>query len=111
MPNNKLRRARPGCPATGVSRSRVTTSDLDSIDSQRARDVTHSINQRIFDTSLDLILVVDSYGTFLRISPSCFAIVGYRPEEMIGRSARDFLFAADLDSTRTEMRAARQGRV
>jgi PAS domain S-box-containing protein len=44
------------------------------------------------------------------VSPSALAILGYRPEEMIGRSAREFLFAEDLDSTRQEMRLARRGR-
>jgi PAS domain-containing protein len=38
-----------------------------------------AINQRIFETSLDLILVVDRGGTFLRVSPSSEAILGYRP--------------------------------
>jgi PAS domain-containing protein len=33
-----------------------------------------AINQRIFDTSLDLILVVDRRGTLLRVSPSALAI-------------------------------------
>ena len=32
------------------------------LDSERQREVTRSINQRIFDTSLDLILVVDRQG-------------------------------------------------
>ena len=48
-----------------------------------------AINQRIFETSLDLILVVDRHGTFLRVSPSSQQILGWEPEEMIGRSARE----------------------
>ena len=68
-----------------------------------------AINQRIFDTSLDLILVVDRHGTFLRVSPSSEAILGYRPEEMIGHSAKEFIHSGDLDSTRAEMRLARRG--
>jgi len=68
-----------------------------------------AINQRIFETSLDLILVVDRNGTFLRVSPSSEAILGYRPEEMIGHSAKEFIHASDLDSTRAEMRQARRG--
>jgi PAS domain S-box-containing protein len=69
-----------------------------------------SINQRIFETSLDLILVVDRKGDIIRVSPSCMAIVGYAPDEMVGRSARQFLFAEDLEATRQEMRLARRGR-
>ncbi len=66
--------------------------------------------QRLFDTSLDLILVVDRKGNFLQVSPSCKTIVGYEPDEMVGRSAADFILPEDLESTRDEMRAARRGR-
>jgi len=71
----------------------------------------NAINQRIFDTCLDLILVVDRRGNFVRVSPSARAIIGYDPVELIGRSARDILYPADLDNTREEMRLARRGRV
>jgi signal transduction histidine kinase/CheY-like chemotaxis protein len=37
-------------------------------------------------------------------------ILGYRPDEMIGHSAVEFIHPDDLDSTRAEMRAARRGR-
>jgi PAS domain S-box-containing protein len=67
--------------------------------------------QRIFDRSLDLILVVDRKGTFIQVSPSSFAILGYQPGDMVGRSAVDFIYPDDLASTREEMRAARRGRV
>ena len=69
----------------------------------------HGINQRIFETSLDLILVVDRRGTFVRVSPSSRAILGYDPDELVGRSATDILYHEDLDSTRNEMRQARRG--
>jgi PAS domain S-box-containing protein len=65
--------------------------------------------QRIFETSQDLILVTDTKGTFVQVSPSSMAILGYRPEEMTGHSAVDFIHADDLESTRQEMRAARHG--
>src|SRR5207342_1335342 len=57
-------------------------------DNGREREATRSINQRIFDTSLDLILVVDRRGNFLRVSPSSLEILGYAPQEMIGRNAQ-----------------------
>ncbi|MGH7073529.1 MAG: ATP-binding protein [Stellaceae bacterium] len=75
----------------------------------RERDRINAINQRIFETSLDLILVCDKRGTFLRVSPSSMAIIGYDPAEMISRSARQFLHLDDLDKTRAEMQAARRG--
>jgi PAS domain S-box-containing protein len=76
------------------------------------RERMHEIEERrrIFDTSLDLILVTDRHGEFVRVSPSSAAILGYQPEEMIGRSAVEFIHRDDLDPTRSEMRSARRGR-
>jgi PAS domain S-box-containing protein len=66
--------------------------------------------QRIFETSQDLILVTDTKGTFVQVSPSSMTILGYEPAEMIGHSAIEFIHPDDLESTREEMRAARRGR-
>jgi diguanylate cyclase (GGDEF)-like protein/PAS domain S-box-containing protein len=65
--------------------------------------------KRLFETSLDLILVTDRHGVFLRVSPSSYATIGYKPEEMVGRSGKEFILSEDLDSTRHEMRLARNG--
>jgi PAS domain S-box-containing protein len=73
-------------------------------------DQAASINRRLFETSLDLILVTTGWGRLAQVSPSSRAILGYEPEEIVGRLAADFIYAEDLDSTREEMRAARQGR-
>jgi PAS domain S-box-containing protein len=89
--------------------------------SKIARDITESRRtqaaltqeieerQRIFETSQDLILVTDTTGTFVQVSPSSMAILGIRPEEMIGQSATEFIHPEDLESTRQEMRSARRG--
>ena len=66
--------------------------------------------RRLFETSLDLILVTDRAGNFLRVSPSSLAILGHRPEEMIGRNGVDFVLPGDLAATRNEMRLARRGK-
>ena len=90
--------------------------------SKIARDITesrrtqHALRQqieerrRIFETSQDLILVSDPKGVLVQVSPSSEAILGYPPEEMIGRSAGEFIHPDDLDKNREEMRAARRGR-
>jgi PAS domain S-box-containing protein len=64
--------------------------------------------RRIFETSLDLILVVDRQGQCLQVSPSSASILGYQPEEMIGRNAADFIYPEDLAPTRVEMRSTRR---
>lgn len=66
--------------------------------------------RHLFETSLDLILITDRRGNFVQVSPSAAAILGYKPEEMIGRSAAEFLYPGDLERTRREMRLARRGR-
>ena len=66
--------------------------------------------KRLFETSLDLILVTDRQGVLTRVSPSSLATIGYGPDEMLGRSGADFILPADLESTRSEMRLARTGR-
>jgi PAS domain S-box-containing protein len=76
-----------------------------------AAEAVHAINQRIFETSLDLILVVDRRGRFIRVSPSSDAILGYAPDEMIGRTGIEFLHPDDLENTRDEMRLTRRGGV
>ena len=66
--------------------------------------------RQLFKTSLDLILITDRVGTLVRVSPSSALTLGYSPEEMTGRSAAEFVYPADLEATRTEMRLARAGR-
>ena len=72
------------------------------------RRAVRSFSDRIFETSRDLILVVDRRGNFLQVSPSSEPRIGYRPDEMIGRSAVDFIFPEDLENTRQLMRRARR---
>jgi PAS domain S-box-containing protein len=89
--------------------------------SKTARDITESKRtrqalgqqieerRRIFESSQDLILVTDSKGVLIQVSPSSETILGYLPEEMTGRSAIEFIHGEDLDNTREEMRVARRG--
>lgn len=69
------------------------------------------INQKIFEKSVDLILVTDRLGNFARVSPSSVAILGYEPIEMVGHSGIDFVYPEDLDNTRRMMREQRRGEV
>ena len=64
--------------------------------------------RRIFETSQDLILVTDSQGVLVQVSPSSQATLGYAPEEMIGFNSIKFIYSDDLNNTRDELRAARR---
>ncbi|MGJ5034226.1 PAS domain S-box protein [Bradyrhizobium sp. HKCCYLRH3059] len=66
--------------------------------------------RRIFETSQDLILVANSYGQLMQVSPSALDVLGYRPEEMVGRNASDFVYPPELEAVRSQMRACRRGR-
>jgi len=65
--------------------------------------------RRLFETSLDLILVIDRKGSLLRVSPSSTATIGYSPSEMIGRRSADFILPEDLGKARHEVGLARRG--
>ncbi|MBR0905031.1 PAS domain S-box protein [Bradyrhizobium liaoningense] len=65
--------------------------------------------RQIFDASQDLIMVMDARGHIALISPSSQTILGYGPEEMVGRSGADFIHPDHLEQSRVEMRAMRRG--
>jgi PAS domain S-box-containing protein len=93
-----------------VGASKIARDITETMKTQKALNQEIEERQRIFETSQDLILVTDTKGSFVQVSPSSMTILGYRPEEMIGHSAVEFIHPDDLDSTRAEMRAARHGR-
>jgi len=92
-----------------IGASKIARDITESKRTQAALSQQIEERQRIFETSQDLILVTDTKGTFVQVSPSSTAILGIKPEEMIGHSAVEFIHPDDLDSTRQEMRSARQG--
>ncbi|MDP1962353.1 MAG: PAS domain S-box protein [Reyranella sp.] len=74
-----------------------------------ARRQAERQTERIIETSQDLIHVNDSYGKFVRVSPSTTAVLGYSPEELLGRVANEFIHPEDIETVRGAMRSARQG--
>jgi PAS domain S-box-containing protein len=114
------RNGQPVEVSLGVSPIRSPSGTIVGV-SKTARDIgetrrtLQALNQqieerrRVFETSQDLILVTDPQGNLVQVSPSSMAILGYQPEEMIGRSAIEFIHPGDLDRTREEMRSARRG--
>jgi PAS domain S-box-containing protein len=91
---------------TGVLYARLARM-LESEQRERRRDIEE--RRRLFETSLDLILVVDRDATIKRVNASSIPILGYAPDEMIGRHAGTFLHPDDLNGSRKEMRKARRG--
>src|SRR5258708_24052315 len=75
---------------------------------EKTAALTREIEERsrLFDLSPDLILTTDHAGNILRVSPSCEAIAGYRPKELVGRNGAEFVYPADLEAARAEIRIA-----
>ncbi len=63
---------------------------------QAARDTAAEL-RRMLDLSLDLITSLDAQGRFLRVNAASSRILGYPPEELIGRSYLDFLHPEDRE--------------
>jgi PAS domain S-box-containing protein len=94
-----------------VGASKIARDITEGKRTRSALDREIEERQRIFETSQDLILVTDSVGNLIQVSPSVTAILGFRPDEMVGHNAIEFIHQEDLDSTRGEMRTARKGRL
>jgi PAS domain S-box-containing protein len=56
--------------------------------SQLINQETRDLYQLIAQNSTDIISRHDPTGIFLYVSPSCMAVLGYQPEDLIGRSPR-----------------------
>ncbi|AMA55213.1 PAS domain S-box protein [Bradyrhizobium sp. CCGE-LA001] len=90
--------------ASGTARSLTEARRAERVLQQQLEE-----RRQIFETSQDLILVMDARGHVAQISPSSQTILGYSPEEMIGRSGADFVHPDHLEQSREDMRALRRG--
>lgn len=66
-------------------------------------------HRRLFDTSIDIIIVTNSERMITRISRSCAALLGHEPAEMIGRYGGEFIAPDYVDALRNELQQCRQG--
>jgi PAS domain S-box-containing protein len=74
-----------------------------------ARKEAERLNQRLVETSQDLVFVTDSKAKLLIVSPSVTRILGWSPEDMIGRNTADFMVPEDLDAARQALKHAKRG--
>ncbi len=65
---------------------------------------------RFFESSSDLMAAVDPNGRLGLINPACTAMLGYQPQEMLGRAFIDFIHPEDIEaSLRTVTHALASG--
>lgn len=81
-----------GAAADVTERKRLET-ELQARDEQLANDVTMRTAERdrLWETSPDLLVAIGFDGVFRKVNPAWTTILGYSPEELIGRHLNEFV--------------------
>ncbi|WP_373185646.1 PAS domain-containing protein [Halopseudomonas sp.] len=56
-------------------------------------------HDKLLDLLLDVVCVIDIDGRFLSVSAASERVFGFRPEEMIGRTAFEMMHPEDRDAS------------
>jgi PAS domain S-box-containing protein len=91
----------------GNERTLITIRDLTDIDKteRKLTTVSNDLQQtsndltKILDFSSDLICSYDEEGRFVRVNAASESILGYKPQELIGKKYMDFIFHDDTENT------------
>lgn len=70
---------------------------------EKYRDLVENIN--------DVIYAIDRNGVVTYVSPTIESIIGYRPEEVLGRNFRELLHAEDLTGVNKRLAAVFSGKI
>jgi diguanylate cyclase (GGDEF)-like protein/PAS domain S-box-containing protein len=77
----------------------VTVGSVRDVTEQRAAQAelekSKADLKSIFDKLPDVLYRTDMNGIIVMISPSCFDIIGYRPEEMLGTALSDYYYVRE----------------
>jgi PAS domain S-box-containing protein len=65
---------------------------------------------RVWRNSRDLLVVIGADGVFRAVNPAWTSILGHGPDEVVGRSFLDFIWAEDAERTRDGLEAAARER-
>ena len=81
---------------------------MDITDAKRAERALAASEARYRDlaeNAIDIIALYDLNSTFEYLSPSVMAVLGYQPEELVGRKTFDIIHPDDIDRTLEAFRA------
>ncbi|WP_051651150.1 PAS domain S-box protein [Brevundimonas bacteroides] len=77
----------------------------DIVRTQERLERSETLFREMSDTATDIIARYALDGTFLYLSPAVETILGYRPDEMVGRTCEDFIPAEDLAGMKAVIQA------
>ncbi|MGF1575819.1 MAG: PAS domain-containing protein [Cyanophyceae cyanobacterium] len=80
--------------------NRVVLDITDNVLAKQAQQQSEKCQRLLAENSTDLIMRHSIEGIYLYVSPSCQTLLGFSPEEMIGRFGFDFIHPADTDDLR-----------
>ena len=89
------------CSARDVTVEKEQAAKLE----ERTTEMRH-----LWDTSPDLLLVIDFEGVFRRVNPAWTRLLGYAPMELVGHHVSEFVLPDDTDRTRAAYEEAAAGR-
>ncbi|ODP33409.1 hypothetical protein A9762_18980 [Pandoraea sp. ISTKB] len=72
--------------------------------------VTKDVLASCMELLLDAVFLVNQTGTLVYVSPACEHILGYTPQELMGRSMIDYVAKEDRERTIEESRLVMAGR-
>ncbi len=84
---------------------------LKELNERLAEEVAIRTEERdlMWDTALDLMLIVDFDGFLRRVNPACTKVLGYTPQELVGYHVNEFVIPEDHDETVTAYEQAAIG--
>jgi len=82
-----------GKPIRYIGASQDITSRIEA--QQKTRESEHRFRSLV-QSSSDLIAVIDAQGIYTYVSPTTTKVLGYREEDIIGRSAFDYIHPDDI---------------
>src|SRR5574341_1457167 len=82
----------------------VSTQVAGAVERRRAEEARRASEERfrsLIENSSDVINVIDADGTLRFVSQGVTRVLGYRPDELVGRNCFDYLHPEDLERART----------
>ena len=102
---------------------RLLSVSRDITDRKRAEARLHELNEtleqqvgertaernHLWNSSPDLLLVIDFDGVFRRVNPAWTTLLGYKPDELVGHHVNEFVLAEDNAKTTDAYEQAARG--